>query len=796
MGWVVLLWCLQPLVFAEVVKMTGHTIPQAEGVTYPAALQKRLREALASKGPGYRPRTRHLLADGSPKYTNRLILEDSPYLLQHAHNPVDWYPWGEEAFAQARREGKPVFLSIGYSTCHWCHVMEEQSFEDPEIAAILNRYFIAIKVDREQRPDVDATYMNGVQLLTGSGGWPLSSFLTPDGKLFFGGTYFPPGQFRQLLLRVAEGWKSQREAIEKQAAEIAAAVARMNEVASGANEFDPSLVERALTEVVGRFDPNSGGFGQAPKFPNEPWLFLLVDELWRNDDGKVLHVLEKTLDAMARGGIYDQIGGGFHRYATDAAWQVPHFEKMLYNQAQLGLIYTQAAVLTGNAFFERVARQTFDYVLREMTSPEGGFYSATDADSEGQEGKFFVWTPNEVKAALSPQDAELALEVFGITRHGNFEGRNILHLPKPLSQFAREKQIDEATLLVRLDRIRARLYQIRKSRVPPLRDDKIITAWNGMMIASLAEAGRLLHEPKYIHAASGAARFLWQHHYRDGRLLRASLHGNASGDGVQEDYAWFSLGLLNLYDVTADRSWLAHSEALATSMSTEFWDEDQGGFYMNRGESGPLMVRPKDLYDGALPSGNSVAARLLAHLQRRSPQLLFQTRFHALSRSVSQPIQRSPGAIAYFLIGYREFVQGETGPLQYAARGQVRISVLANGGVLQVTMAIRDGWHVNGPETHQDLVATTIELHRPARGWQLGKVDYPPPEAVILPFSKVTLPLYRRRVSFQVALSRHGKEPVPLQIQLQACNDKQCLAPETVQLQIPKNKEKRVIPLK
>jgi len=765
--------------------MNIHAIPQAEGVTYPAGLQKKLRAALEAKGPDYRPRTRHVLPDGSPRYTNRLIAEHSPYLLQHAHNPVDWHPWGEAAFARAGKENKSVFLSIGYSTCHWCHVMEEQSFENPEIAAVLNRDFIAIKVDREQLPDVDATYMSAVQWLTGGGGWPLSAFLTPEGRLFYGGTYFPPARFRQLLLQIAEAWRTQRPVIDRQADEIARAVARLNVTAAGAAEAGIEEVGRALKDILGCYDREHGGFGQAPKFPNEPWLFLLLDELWRSDDATVRRVLTHTLDAMARGGIYDQVGGGFHRYATDAAWRVPHFEKMLYNQAQLGLVYAHTAVLTANPFFARVARQTFDYVLREMTAPEGGFYSATDADSEGGEGRFFVWTPKQIRAALPPGDADFALEVFGVTQQGNFEGHNILYLARPLSDFARLKGVGEAEFLRRLDAICSRLHAARNERIPPLRDDKVITAWNGMMIVSLAEAARLLHQPRYFLAAKKAAEFLWRNHYRDGRLMRASLHGWAGGEGMQEDYAWLALGMLSLYDGSWDRAWVRKARILTDGMLAKFWDEDQGAFFMSPQGADPLMVRPKEIHDGAIPSGNAVAARLLARLRHRAPQLLYQTRFHGLIKVLSEQIRRGPAGFAFLLTALRESLQGEPGPLQYAARGNVRVSAMASRRRLEARLLMRPGWHLNGPQTSADRVPTRLDPAEPDRGWRIGAVHYSPAESVTLPFSARPLALYRHRAVIAASVTHAGSGPLGVRLRLQSCDDRHCLAPEDLKLEVP-----------
>ncbi len=758
----------------------SEPIPCAEGLTYPSELQRRLHAALKAKGPDYCPRTRHRDAAGRPRYTNRLILEDSPYLLQHAHNPVDWYPWGREAFEKARREDKPVFLSIGYATCHWCHVMEAESFEDPEIAAILNRDFVPVKVDREQRPDVDAACMTAVQLLTGHGGWPLSAFLTPDGKLFFGATYFPPAQFRQLLRQVAGAWKHRRREIEAQAAGVADAVARLNASEVG-EAIDATLADRAVADIVARFDPEYGGFGAAPKFPNEPWLSLLVDDLWRRYDPTVLKVLTVTLERMARRGIHDQIGGGFHRYSVDAAWQVPHFEKMLYNQAQLGRIYAQAAVLTGDAFFERIARQTFDYVLREMTAPGGGFYSATDADSEGEEGRFFLWTPAEIRAALSAEDARLAIEAFGVTEQGNFEGRNVLHLARPLPALARLAGMDEAALVARLDRIRAVLYRVRAGRVAPLRDDKIVTAWNGMMIAALAEAGRLLHEPKYLRAARRAAEWLWRHHRRGDRLLRSSLAGRASGEGLQEDYAFLAEGLLALYDATADSVWLARAQALTATMMAEFWDDREGGFFMNRGGDEPLMVRPKDLYDGAQPAGNAAAARVLARLFRRAPQPEYEARLRRLAASVAGAARRSPAGFAWLLLALREFEQGETGPVQWVARGHVRVGSLLRGHDGVLWLRLTPGWHINGPGAGGERVPTELTLAEPARGWRLSGIDWPEPLTVKIFDTKSSRYLGRVEIRFH---AEPGLGPLPLRLRLQACDERRCLAPETVGVQV------------
>jgi uncharacterized protein YyaL (SSP411 family) len=722
-------------------------------------LQQKLRAALAAKGAGYRPRTRHIAPDGSPKYTNRLILENSPYLLQHAHNPVDWYPWGEEAFAKAKRENKPIFLSSGYATCHWCHVMEEQSFENEEIAALLNQNFVPVKLDREQRPDVDSLYMHAVQLLTGHGGWPMSVFLTPDGKPFFGGTYFPPEAFKQLLQRIADAWHKRRAEIEDQAERLIRALIQIEAEQGG--QVDASLAQQAVQEILDHFDPQHGGFGSAPKFPNEPWLCLLLDELWRNYDQKVQWAVSKTLSSMALGGIYDQVGGGFHRYSVDSAWQIPHFEKMLYNQAQLGRIYVQAYLLTGEEMFARVARQTLDYVLAEMTSPEGGFYCATDADSEGEEGKFFVWTPEEIRAGLPEEEAELAIRLFGITQAGNFEGKNVLHLPKPLEEFARCQGMAVEALLQRLDSIRQKLYAERAKRVPPLRDDKILTAWNGMMIGALAEAGRLLPESRYLAAAKKAAEFLWQRHWQDGQLLRATLDGRPSGVGLQEDYAFLAEGFLALYGAGAGKVWLNRAQTLVDAMLEAFWDEAQGAFFMHH-QDGKLPHRPKDIWDGAYPSGNAAAARVLARLWRRAPEPKYEACLKTTFAALAGSIRRHPSGFAYLLLAVREFEQGETGPLQYAAQGTVRIEARRGQDELSVMLSLRSGWQ---------LTNWHLAVAEPARGWQLGEVVSPAVD--------------RDEVTLKAPIVQTGKGPIPLGLTLEACGEGRCFPPEIIRLQLP-----------
>jgi uncharacterized protein YyaL (SSP411 family) len=580
-----------------------NPLPGAE--RYDDALAARLAAALAAKGPGYVPRTHHL-AGKAPKYTNRLILESSPYLLQHAHNPVDWHAWGDEAFAEARRLGRPVFLSVGYSTCHWCHVMEGESFEDEEIARYMNGHYVCIKVDREERPDVDAIYMSAVQAVTGSGGWPMSVWLDPDRRPFFGGTYFPPRDGARgtqhgflTVLRELDGMYTKEGARVAEAAASLARAVRAEMEAGGTAGVMPGagVIGEVAAHFKRAFDDVYGGVRRAPKFPSNLPVRLLLRYHRRAGDAEALHMATLTLEKMAAGGMYDQIGGGFHRYSTDSRWLVPHFEKMLYDNALLVVAYAEAFQVTGRRDFARVARETLDYVLREMTSPDGAFYSATDADSEGEEGKFFVWSERELKEVLGPgPDAARFLRYYGVTAGGNFEGENILNAAHP--------DEDEHAALAPA---RAKLYDVRARRVPPLRDEKILAAWNGLMISALATGGRVLGERRYVDAAARAAAFVLDSMRPGGRLARSFKDGRAGGGGFLDDYAFVAAGLLDLYEASFDRRWLEAALALADETERRFADPDKGGWFMTAGDHEKLLAREKPAYDGAEPSGTSVA---------------------------------------------------------------------------------------------------------------------------------------------------------------------------------------------
>lgn len=551
---------------------------------------------------------------------NRLANETSPYLKQHADNPVDWYPWGNEAFERAKAEDKPIVLSVGYSACHWCHVMAHESFEDEPTAKIMNDLFVSIKVDREERPDVDDIYMQAVQMMTGHGGWPMTVFLTPEGKPFYGGTYFPREprygmpSFQQVLEGVTDAYRNRRPELEKMANELALSLNREKMAIGGtASDLNNDLLESARNKLTQTFDKMHGGFGQSPKFPQPMNLEFLLRYYVRTGDAEALNVATFTLKKMARGGMYDQLGGGFHRYSVDAIWLVPHFEKMLYDNAQLSRVYLHAYQITGDAFFKAIAEEIYDYVLREMTSSEGGFYSATDADSEGEEGKFFVWSKAELEELLG-ENARIAIEVWGVSTKGNFEGHNILYVPNE-DQIAAERlglSVDE--LQAKLTAIKDKLYAARTQRVHPGLDDKILTAWNGLMLASLSEAARVLDRADYREAALRNATFLRDHLLTDGdRVLRTYNDGKAKINGYLEDYANLIDGLIELYQTTFDENWFALARRLTDSALKHFRADD-GGFFDTSDDAETLITRPRALQDNVTPSGSSMLARNLLRL--------------------------------------------------------------------------------------------------------------------------------------------------------------------------------------
>ena len=561
----------------------------------------------------------------TPRHTNRLIHETSPYLLQHAHNPVDWYPWGEEALTRSKDDQKPILLSIGYSACHWCHVMERESFENEEIAAVMNELFINIKVDREERPDLDEIYMNAVQIMTRQGGWPMTVFLTPDLKPFYGGTYYPPTDrygrpgFPKVMHAVAEAFSDQNVQVLQQADQITAHLTQMSNVVDPHHhELTEELMTHAFQHYRSRFDAHHGGFGDPPKFPPSMGLPFLLRYWHHSGNANALEMVEVTLEKMARGGMYDQLGGGFHRYSTDAHWLVPHFEKMLYDNAQLVGAYFEAYQATQKPFYRDVATETLDYVLREMFDAEnGGFYSTQDADSEGVEGKFFVWEPNDVEDIIGEENAEVFCEYYDITPQGNFEGENILHVQTPPDIFARKLQMDVAELEALLADGKRKLFEAREKRIKPGLDDKILTSWNGIMIRGMAMGYQLTGKPEYLEACEKSAEFvLTTLSQADGLLLRTYRAGKSHLNAYLEDYAYFIAGLIALYEACFEPRWLTEAERLAHIMIDQFGDDAGDGFFFTGKSHEALIVQSKSAYDGATPSGASMAIHSLLRLAK------------------------------------------------------------------------------------------------------------------------------------------------------------------------------------
>jgi uncharacterized protein YyaL (SSP411 family) len=602
-------------------------------------------------------------SDQPPNY-NRLVHESSPYLQQHATNPINWFPWGEEAFDKAKKEDKPIFLSIGYSTCHWCHVMAHESFSDKQVAELLNKDFIAIKVDREERPDIDNVYMTVTQALTGSGGWPMTIFMTPDKKPFYAGTYFPKHQrwgrpgMMELLPKIAAAWHNDRPKVLTSADRITQHVVRLSSRPAG-TKLDQETLVQARQFFIQTYDPEYGGFGKSPKFPSPHQLNFLLRRYYHTRDEQALAMVEKTLTRMRFGGIYDQLGFGFHRYATDAQWLVPHFEKMLYDQAMLIMTYTEAFQATGNTFYARVAEEIITYVLRDMTSAQGGFYSAEDADSEGIEGKFYLWTPGEIKDLLGQKEAAVFSRVFNVKDGGNFEetgpghniDQNILHLQKTLPDHAKDLGISEEQLRKRLEAGRQTLFDARQKRIHPFKDDKILTDWNGLMIAALAKAGYVLDNQNYIAAAAKAADFILQNLTTDnGRLLKRYRNGKSGLAAHLNDYAFMVWGLIELYQATYATNYLKHAIDLNAKMLVHFWDQQNGGLFMTADDGEKLLVRSKEIHDGAIPSGNSVAVYNLLRLAHMTGETDYVENAEDIIKAFSDPVKQYPAGHSQLMV--------------------------------------------------------------------------------------------------------------------------------------------------
>ena len=659
---------------------------------------------------------------------NRLIKEKSPYLLQHAYNPVDWHAWNEEAFERARAENKPIFLSIGYSTCHWCHVMEKESFEDAEVAQLVNDTFVSIKVDREERPDVDHVYMAVCQMMTGSGGWPLTIVMTPDKKPFFAATYIPKGSrfgrtgMMELIPQIRDVWKNRHQDVVDSAENLTVALQSLEKENPG-EPLDRSILDKAYQELAQRFDKTYGGFSGAPKFPTPHNFFFMLRYWKRTGNQEALKMVEKTLQEIRWGGIFDQIGFGFHRYSTDKEWLVPHFEKMLYDQAMLALACLETYQATGNTIYSDTAKEIFTYVLRDMRSPEGGFTSAEDADSEGVEGKFYLWTEQEVREILPPDEADLIARVFHLEKSGNFteeasgknQGANILHTGKSLAEIASEMNLPAEELKKKIDSARSRLFEAREKRIHPHKDDKILTDWNGLMIAALSRGARVLGDGAYSNAAGGAAEFILKKMRKpDGRLLHRYREGEASITGHLDDYAFLVWGLIETYEATFDAQYLKTSLDLNKDMIRRFWDPQGGGLFFTADEAENLIVRKKEVYDGALPSGNAVAMLNLLRLGRFTGDADLEEKASKIQRLFSEQVRQFPSGYTHFLSA----VDFSLGPAR-------EVVISGSLGAKEMLDALRSRFFPNQvvlfrPIGEQsagiDAVAAFVKNHNPVNG--------------------------------------------------------------------------------
>ena len=752
-------------------------------------------------------------ADPQHRHTNRLSRESSPYLLQHAHNPVDWHAWGPEAFEKARRENKPIFLSVGYSTCYWCHVMERQSFENEAIAAEMNRLYVNIKVDREERPDVDQLYMTAIQLITRQGGWPMSVWLTPDLRPFYGGTYFPPGNFVSYLRALEDTYRNRRDEVDKTSDQIVAILERLAQPAAPQSplKVDDAFITTLIDRSVADYDSKLGGFGGAPKFPRETLLELLL--VYLADSGgqsqipdrksQISAMLRHTLDAMADGGIRDQLGGGFHRYSTDARWLVPHFEIMLYDNAMLGWIYAEAFRQTRESRYAQVARGIFDFILREMTSPQGAFYTAFDAEVDAQEGLSYLWTVDEIDRVLGPGDAKLFNHVYGVDRGPNFADphhgsgqpdKNILFLPQPFDAAAQEAGLSPEQLEQRLAPMRQKLYEVRQKRKQPLLDTKILTSWNALMIRGLAHAGQVLEERRYLDAATRAADFLLHHHrLPDGGLYRTSRDGKPKYNGFLDDYAFFGQALLAIHDATGDQKWKQHAAGIAVPMLKKFVDSDAGGFYFTESGARDLIVRQKTAQDNPLPSGNAVAAMLLLGLDQVKGSMSTLAAFAQQMADHAESMSSMVEAALLHLRRAEPFTvsaaQGAADADRPATPQQIASGVVSvkaewiSAAELHVILSILKGFHINAHDTGSDipLIATALTSDYPGMS-----VEYPPGEEIRFAFSEAPIRVYSGDVTLLVRFSPPPKPEsiVRLNLTYQACDDSACFPPVTKQAEL------------
>ena len=735
--------------------------------------------------------------DGSWKWTNRLVHETSPYLLLHAHNPVDWYPWSDEALELAKKENKLIFLSVGYSTCYWCHVMEREVFSNPEIAEMMNNNFINIKIDREERPDLDEIYMTATQLLIQRGGWPNSVFLTPDLKPFYAGTYFPPTDmpgrpgFPTILDAVHEAWVTREAEVIESADQISKTIEMAISrgfTALNARVLDRSLTTPALDYLRTSYSHAYGGFGAAPKFPSPANLEFLLSEYQRESgvqipptrDESLLKMITHTLDMMAYGGMYDQVGGGFHRYSVDAKWLIPHFEKMLYDNAQLAKVYLHAYQLTQEPRYQRVAEDIFSFIFREMTAPEGGFYAALDAETDAEEGKYYVWTADEIRKVLGKKDAKRFNDVYGVDKGPNFEGKSVLYVPKASAVEGAVKDLSTA---------REKLLKARAEREYPLLDTKIIVNWNGLMIDALAYGYHVLGEERYLVAAAKAAQFVLDTLRKpNGELWHTYTAGVVKQDAYLDDYAFFVRGLISLYDATGEEKWLDSARTLTDTMIQLFWDDKSGGFYYTKADAKHLIVRTKKPYDSAIPSGNAVAVKNLLAFGADYWNYAEKT-----LRIFSDAMAQSPSSFMYMHFALNHYLMTTEKEVDAATPSLVTASTTIKAESdevfeVELQLEIAAGWHINANPAGQDnLIPTTLEVDTDMPV-EIVDIAYPKGKSMRFEFSDESLNVYEDSLTIPLKLKQKsnatGSSKVTLKLTYQPCNDTECLLPQTLDIQL------------
>ncbi len=765
----------------------------AGSVSSAEGLKRQLLDAYHNQAADYKPRTEHLCEADVPCYTNRLILETSPYLLQHAHNPVNWFSWNQQAFEKAKRENKPIFLSIGYAACHWCHVMEKESFDNVSIARLLNENFISIKVDREQRSDIDELYGNAVMLFQGQKGWPMSVFLTPEGKPFYGGGYYNRSDFSDLLIKTSNDWKKDEDEIKRQADDVLDKITAKKKHLNNGLKLNNELNNKAVKSLLSIADSYNGGFGEAAKFPHEPWLFLLLDNSYaldkNNDAQKTLNL---TLLKMANAGINDQLSGGFHRYTTDPYWKEPHFEKMLYNQAMLIRLYLRANNIQKNPIFTQVAQQTVEFILADMRRSQGGFYAALDADTEGEEGAYYTWNLQQWQQALNDEDSLFAAEIFDIDEYGETKNEsNVLYIYTALEDYARQYNLPLLSVQNRLFKIRKLLNEKRKKRKTPAIDKKIIMSWNALAITALTESSVAFNNQRYLNAAIQSANFIWDE-MQDKKIkgfYRSNINGVNSQLAQLDDYVFYLQALITLYDIDKNPLWLDRAKVINTMMLKLFWDKSEGGLYnMQVDKTAPLPVRLKSAFDMTLPSANPVAAQMLLRLARRTGDEAYLEKAETVLAVFSADVKEIPSAYSSWLVVLNELYQGEKDLPVYAAKGHIRIDALMSEiseGEYKITVSfdIENNWHINSNKPlSKFLIPTQLSVKNSAQ-WKLIKVQYPVAELLSLRVNSQPLKLYQGHKNIEIRLKelRTGYNPV-LNLQLQACNDKLCLPPQQITL--------------